>query len=77
MENRFYWGRKRKAAIPLFVWGAVALVTLFIGGATALGISDNFKALANSIESSPAFIYFLVVMVGLLVVFGSKMRSKK
>lgn len=67
MGNRFYWGRKRKAAIPLFVWGAVALVTLFIGGAAALGISDIFKAFANFIENTPEFVYFLVVFVGILV----------
>ena len=77
MGSRFYWGRKRKAAIPLIVWGAIALVALFIGGATALGISENFKKLAKLIESSPAFIYFLVIMVGILVVAILKMRSKK
>lgn len=77
MGNRFYWGRKRKAAIPLFVWGAVALVTLFIGGAAALGISDIFKAFANFIENTPEFVYFLVVFVGILVAVVLKKRSKK
>lgn len=77
MGNRFYWGRKRKAAIPLFVWGAVALATLFIGGATALGISDISKAVANFIENNPVFIYFLVVFVGILVAVVLKKRSKK